>query len=163
MSTRVLPDVAADTAWSRYVDGQRGQATAQFVGAVPTQLTLVTIFELLLAAASLAVFLDARVERFDLGCMARCEWFGGGVDQSEQLRGEPHRHRTGAVELFGCFDEGLAPFGQRRIGGEHPCAVEVAERGLRRNHGSGRIDAFGQQARRDHVGTDRPEVDACAP
>ena len=140
---------------------QGREAAAELVGTVPSQLALVTFFELLLAAASLTVLLDARIEDLDFDRMSLRKWLGRGVDQLKEACSEPNRDGTGAIELFGRFDEGPPTVRQVKVGRQDAGAVEVAQSSLRRNHCTRWIDALGQEARRDHVGADCPKVDAC--
>ena len=126
-----------------------------------SEFAFVAIFELFLAAAPLAVFLNTGVEVDDLTFVFRCERCCRRVDQGQQFSRETHCHSASAIELPGSPEECLATFGECRIGGKHACAIEVAERSLGCNHRSGRVDALGQEPGRDDVGTDRAEVDAC--
>jgi hypothetical protein len=83
---------------------------------VPSQLAFVTLFELLLAAASFTVLLDACIEHLDFDRVLLGKWVGRSINEGKETCSESHRHGTGAIEFLWCFDEGLATVSQVGIG-----------------------------------------------
>ena len=142
--------------------GERRQPGPQLVGAVPAQLALVALLQLLASAALLAVARDLLVERGDLLLVTLGQRFRRGIDHHQQVGRGADGDRPRAVQLVRDVGERGAPLGQSFVAGEHAGAADVAERcdGGRRRRG--RVDAFGDQAFGDHVGADGPEVDAHA-
>ena len=78
--------------------GERGQPEADLVGAVPAELALVTILEVLAARAALAHLLDALFERSASVFLTLLQRLGGLIDELEQLGDDREDGRAVAVE-----------------------------------------------------------------
>ena len=81
--------------------GQHTESAAELVDAVPAELALVEIVQLLATAAALARRRDPGFERLELFGLTGCERSGGRIDEAEDLAAQLDDGGSGPVESRG--------------------------------------------------------------